>query len=186
MTHTSLAKNQTIIRFLTFITLVTLSGCTPVLHNYAGTTPAFNMQSFFTGKLQAYGMVQNRSGEVIRRFHVDLTGSWEGNKGLLEEDFYYADGKTQRRVWTLIKQDDGSYVGTASDVQGKAVGEAEGFAFNWQYTLAIEVDGETWDIHLNDWLFQLDSSRLINRTKMTKWGFNVGEITLIIEKETQG
>jgi len=35
---------------------------------------------------------------------------------------------------------------------------------------------------LNDWIYQLDESRLINQTEMTKWGFNVGQITLIIEK----
>jgi hypothetical protein len=65
---------------------------------------------------------------------------------------------------------------------GEATGESQGFAFNWRYTLAIEVDGTTWDIDLNDWIYQLDDSRLINQTEMTKWGFNVGQITLIIEK----
>ncbi len=70
----------------------------------------------------------------------------------------------------------------ASDSVGEATGESQGFAFNWRYTLAIEVDGTTWDIDLNDWIYQLDDSRLINQTEMTKWGFNVGQITLIIEK----
>ena len=36
--------------------------------------------------------------------------------------------------------------------------------------------------HLNDWIYQLDESRLINQTEMTKWGFKVGQITLVIEK----
>jgi len=65
---------------------------------------------------------------------------------------------------------------------GEATGVSQGFAFNWRYTLAIEVDGTTWDIDLNDWIYQLDESRLINQTEMTKWGFNVGQITLVIEK----
>ena len=140
------------------------------------------MQSFFNGKLRAYGMVQDRSGKVIRRFHADLLGSWKDKNGTLEEDFYYADGETQRRVWSLSQQDDGSYIGTASDVKQQAHGRAQGFAFNWHYTLALEVDGKIWDIDLNDWLYLLDNSRLINRTEMSKWGFKVGEITLIIEK----
>ena len=65
---------------------------------------------------------------------------------------------------------------------GEAAGESNGFAFNWKYTLAIEVDGTTWDIDLNDWIYQIDDSRLINLTQMTKWGFNVGQIALVIEK----
>jgi len=140
------------------------------------------MKTFFDGKLAAYGMVQNRNGEVIRRFRADLIGSWEGNKGLLEEDFFYDDGETQRRVWNLVKHGNNQYSGVASDSVGEATGESQGFAFNWRYTLAIEVDGTTWDIDLNDWIYQLDDSRLINQTEMTKWGFNVGQITLIIEK----
>ena len=70
----------------------------------------------------------------------------------------------------------------ADDVIGTATGQAHGFAFNWHYTLAVKVDGEIWNIDLNDWIYQLNETRLINRTEMTKWGFKVGEITLIIEK----
>lgn len=160
-----------------------LGGCSSTLVDYRSSQPTFDMQSFFNGKLRAYGMVQDRSGKVIRRFHADLTGRWQGREGILEEDFYYDDGETERRVWSLQKQSDGSYTGTASDVTRQAFGSSQGFAFNWKYTLAIVVDGETWNIDLNDWLYQLDSSRLINRAEMRKWGFKVGEITLVIEKE---
>ncbi|MBT4443116.1 MAG: DUF3833 domain-containing protein [Oceanospirillaceae bacterium] len=159
-----------------------LVGCSANISDYQSTTPAFNMKTFFDGKLAAYGMVQNRDGKVIRRFRADLIGSWEGNKGLLEEDFFYDDGETQRRVWNLMKHGDNNYSGVASDTVGEATGQSQGFAFNWRYTLAIDVDGTTWDIDLNDWIYQLDESRLINQTEMTKWGFNVGQITLIIEK----
>lgn len=162
---------------------IILAGCSSKISDYALNQPKFDMQTFFNGKLRAYGLVQDRSGKVIRRFHVDLLGKWQNNHGILEEFFYYDDGETQQRTWSLTKQADGRYVGSASDVIGKAVGQSQGFAFNWQYTLTINVDNESWDIHLNDWLYQLDDSRLINRTQMSKWGFNVGKVTLIIEKE---
>jgi hypothetical protein len=164
-----------------FLSLL-LIGCNAKISDYKTTTPEFDMKTFFEGKLVAYGMVQDRSGKVTRRFHANLIGSWQENKGLLEEDFFYDDGETQRRVWSLTKHDENHYSGTASDVIGEATGQSQGFAFNWHYTLAIEVDGTTWNIALNDWIYQLDESRLINHTEMTKWGFNVGHITLIIEK----
>jgi len=63
-----------------------LVGCSANISDYQSTTPAFDMKTFFDGKLAAYGMVQNRDGKVIRRFRADLIGSWKGNKGLLEED----------------------------------------------------------------------------------------------------
>ena len=51
-------------------------GCSTNINEYADTTPEFDMKTFFNGNLIAYGMVQNRQGKVIRRFHADLVGSW--------------------------------------------------------------------------------------------------------------
>ena len=65
-----------------------LIGCSAKISDYQSTTPEFDMKTFFDGKLEAYGMVQNRDGKVIRRFRADLIGSWEGKKGVLEEDFF--------------------------------------------------------------------------------------------------
>lgn len=166
---------------LFFIWLL-FTGCSAQLSDYEQSTPSFDMQDFFNGKLKAYGMIQDRSGKVLRRFEADLSGSWQGNEGILDEDFYYDDGEIQKRLWRLTKHPDGHYTGTASDVIGTASGHATGYAFNWHYTLAITVDGRNWNINLNDWLYQLDNKRLINRTEMKKWGFKVGDITLMIEK----
>ncbi|MDP6969432.1 MAG: DUF3833 domain-containing protein [Gammaproteobacteria bacterium] len=172
-----------IYRFVILVVMCTLLySCGTVPGDYKSTTPEFDMALFFNGKLKAYGMVQDRSGKVIRRFHADLTGTWQGDKGRLEEDFWYDDGATQKRVWNLTKHPDNHYSGTADDVVGVATGHSQGFAFNWHYTLTIDVNDTAWDISLDDWMYQLNESRIINRTSMTKWGFKVGEITLIIEK----
>ena len=48
-------------------------------------------------------MFQNRSGEVVKRFHVAMTGTWDGDVGVLDERFTYSDGSTERRVWTLAQ-----------------------------------------------------------------------------------
>jgi len=168
--------------FVFIFMLPILSSCSTTITEYSHTTPKFDMATFFNGPLTAYGMVQDRSGKVIRRFEADLVGSWQGGVGILEEDFLYDDGEEQRRVWYLKKHDGQYYSGTADDVVGSASGQAQGFAFNWHYTMAINVDDKVWNIDLDDWIYQLNETRLINRTVMTKWGFKVGEITLIIEK----
>ena len=170
--------------FLCFIAII-LNGCSATLSNYESSMPEFDMKSFFNGKLSAHGVVQDRSGKVTRRFRADMVGKWQDNQGTLEEDFYYDNGETQRRVWSLTEHENGSYSATADDVTRSASGRGEGFAFNWTYTLAIEVKGKTWNIDFNDWFYQLDDSRLINRAKMTKWGIKVGEVTLLIEKLDQ-
>lgn len=160
-----------------------LMSCGSTIDDYGNTGPAFELDRFFNGELVAYGLVQDRSGQVLRRFRVDMVGRWEGNKGVLEEDFRYDDGKTQRRVWNLKKGADGHYSGTAADVLEPAAGRVRGFALNWRYTLAVPVDGEVWALDFNDWMYLLDEDRLINRAEMSKWGFRVGEVTLWIERK---
>ena len=169
-------------RNLILLFIALLAGCSTPMSYYQNTTPVLKLEEFYNGKLTAYGMVQSRSGEVLRRFRVDMLGRWEGKKGVLEETFFYDDGEQQQRTWYLEKKADGLYGGTADDVVNPAEGQTSGYALNWQYTLSILVDGTTWDIDFDDWMYLLDENRLINRAEMNKWGFTVGEVTLWIEK----
>lgn len=168
--------------FFLILSTVFLMSCNTSLKQYEDSRPAFKLEEFFNGPLRAYGMVQNRSGDVLRRFTVEMTGEWEGNKGTLYEMFYYDDGEQQERIWYLEKLGPNHYGGNASDVVKPANGYTEGFAFNWKYTLAIPVDGKVWDIDFDDWMYLLDDQRLINRAVMKKFGLRVGEVTLWIEK----
>ncbi|WP_375057777.1 DUF3833 domain-containing protein [Zobellella sp. DQSA1] len=160
-----------------------LMSCGSTIDDYGETTPAFELERFFEGELVAYGMVQDRSGKVLRRFKVDMIGRWDGNEGVLEEDFVYDDGETQRRIWYLEKGPGGRYGGTAADVVRPGAGQTRGFALNWRYTLAVPVDGRVWHLDFNDWMYLLDEDRLINRAEMSKWGFRVGEVILWIERK---
>lgn len=164
--------------------LLLLGACagTDVSH-YAKNEPVFDPVQFFSGKTEAWGMFQKRGGEVVKRFHVEITGSAQDGKLTLDERFRYDDGSTQQRVWTLIKQADGSWRGTAGDVVGEAVGHAAGNALNWRYTLLLAVDGKTYEMHMDDWMYQMDQYTMINRTSMSKFGLEVGQVTLFFRKQ---
>lgn len=170
-------------RIFVLLCLMLLTSCSSQsLDNYAETTPAFDMKTFFVGKLVAYGMVQNRQGELIRRFSANIDASWQGEELTLNETFTFDDGEISQRIWTINDLGNGQYQGRANDVKGRANGIAKGAVFRWQYVLPIEVDGTTYDITLDDWLYQISDTHLLNKTAMSKWGFNVGEITLVIHK----
>ncbi|MFN4237338.1 MAG: DUF3833 domain-containing protein [Vogesella sp.] len=162
---------------------VALAGCsTASLEDYRGTKPALDLQTYFNGPITAQGVFQDRSGKVVRRFTVQMTASWQGDTGVLDEHFTYDDGEKQRRVWTLKKQPDGRYTGTADDVVGEASGRTEGFALFWDYTLRLPVDGEVYEVRFDDWMYQLDERTLLNRSVMSKWGVKLGEVTLFFRK----
>ena len=96
------------------------AGCSTVkVADYAGQTPRFDLREYFSGQIVAHGIVQDRFGRVIRRMVVEMTGTWAGETGTLDENFSYSDGRKERRVWTITRRGD-RYVGTASDVVGGA------------------------------------------------------------------
>ena len=173
-------KSKVIIMFMT---LAILGGCsTTEVADYHDEKPVLDVRSYFNGTIDAWGMFQDRSGKVVKRFKVVVDASWKGDVGTLDEHFNYSDGTTQRRVWTITRSADGKYLGRADDVVGDALGEASGNALRWRYVLALPVDGKVYNVSMNDWMYQMDERTLLNRTTMTKFGFRVGEITLSFTK----
>lgn len=159
-----------------------LTACSAGIKEFEGTGPALQLEQFFDGPLVAHGMVQSRSGKVTGRFKAVMTGRWQGNEGVLEEDFYWDDGRHEQRIWYLTKTAANRYEGRAADVVGTAVGTTAGHALNWQYQLNVKTAERELTVTLDDWMYLLDENRMLNRTKMTYFGFHVGDITLYIER----
>jgi hypothetical protein len=160
-----------------------LAGCAaPEPARYAGEKPALDIRRYFDGLVDAWGVFTDRNGAVARRFTVALRGRWNGEQGVLEEDFVFSDGERQRRVWYLTHLGDGRYTGRADDVVGTATGEQRGNALRWNYTLALPVGGRTWHVDFDDWMFLVDERVLLNRATMSKFGIRLGEVTLAFTK----
>ena len=160
-----------------------LAGCastTPA--DYAAEKPVLDLKTYFNGPLMAHGLFTDRSGKVVRRFTVQMTGTWQGNQGTLDERFTYSDGKTERRVWKITDEGQGRYSGRADDVVGVAQGQAAGNALNWRYTLALPVDGKVYEVQFDDWMYLMDERVMLNKAVMSKFGFRLGEVTLSFYK----
>jgi hypothetical protein len=168
--------------FIAAAALCGLVGCASVdVADYRAEQPVLDLARYFDGTVDGWGMFQDRSGKVVKRFHVRIDAKWEGAVGTLDEHFEYADGQTQRRVWTIVKDGD-RYTGTAADVVGRAAGQAQGNALHWNYVLALPVDGQVWNMDMDDWMYLIDEQTLLNRTTMSKFGFRVGEVTLAFRR----
>lgn len=164
-----------------------LAGCaTPVAADYATQQPPLDLRRYFDGRLIAHGLVTDRGGRVLQRFTVRITGTWQGDTGTLDEQFSYADGRREQRVWTLQRHADGRWSGRAADVLGEAQGQSAGNALNWRYTLKLPVDGQVWEIDFDDWMFLVDERVMINRAVMSKFGLRVGEVLLSFRKLAPG
>ena len=161
----------------------TLAGCaSPTADDYAAENPVLDLRRYFNGMLDAWGVFTDRSGKVVRRFTVVMDCRWQGDDGVLDEDFTYSDGTRQRRIWRLKKLADGRYTGRADDVVGEATGQERGNAFNWKYTMALPVDGRIVNVQFDDWMYLMDDKVMLNKAVMSKFGIQLGEVTLSFTK----
>ena len=140
------------------------------------------LRDYFNGTLDAYGVFTDRSDKVVKRFTVVMKGTWNGDEGVLDEDFSYSDGTVQKRIWRLKRLGNGKYSGVADDVVGTADGQQSGNAFNWTYTMALPVDGKVYEVQFDDWMYLMTDKVMLNKATMSKFGFRLGEVTLSFTK----
>jgi hypothetical protein len=97
-----------------------LGGCASQnIDSYAADKPVLDLRQYFNGRLDAYGIFTDRSGAVVKRFTVVMACSWVGDEGVLDEDFRYSDGSTQKRIWRLRHLGGGRYLHSSGRDHGR-------------------------------------------------------------------
>lgn len=165
--------------------LLTLSACSnTTVNHYRENTPKLVPQEFFNGDLTAHGVVKNRAGEVIRYFNATIKAYWHNGIGTLEEKFVFNDGEIQYRTWqlTLDKNNANQFSGTAGDVVGTGRGSFAGNAINMLYVLDVKRENSTIEVTVDDWMWLVDDRTLLNESTLKKFGFKVGSVQIVIEK----
>lgn len=169
---------------LVAVTLLVLTGCSAMkIEDFADTGPEFVPEEYFIGHTKAWGFFQDRFGTVRREFVVDIQGYMDGDVLVLDEDFVYADGETDKRVWRIRHLGDGRYEGEADDIIGTATGERRGKAMRWGYDFDLAVGDQTWRVTFDDWMLRQDEDVMINKTTVSKWGFTLGEVFIFFQKQ---
>jgi len=143
--------------------------------NFEDREPRFVLEDYFAGQTKAWGIFEDRFGNLRREFVVDIDGVWDGRTLTLEEDFTYADGEIDTRIWRIEKVGEHSYRGHADDVIGTAEGRSAGNAFTWKYRVLLPIGGRQVAVTFDDWLFQQDDQAVMNRAKVTIFFFKSPE-----------
>lgn len=176
---------KTIIRkvFFVWIAVMVTSCASSDIKIYSEEQPTMDVRGYFNGPLKGWGFVQDWRGQVVRRFDIDMLGSWDGDTGTLEESFRYYDGEVQERVWTLTRLNDSEFLGQASDVVGFNFGRMSGNMLHMNYQLDVPYKDGSITLTLDDRLWLFNEGVVINKTKMKKFGLTVGHLTVFMKKE---
>ena len=170
---------------LLVVMLAGLAGCARRdVSTLADRQPSLDLAEFFAGQSVAYGIFEDRFGNLQRQFRVNMIGTVDGDTLTLAEDFLYDDGERAERTWSikrLADDADGSlrYEGTASDVPGPASGRISGNALNWEYDVVLNISGREVEVHFDDWIYRQDEGVAINRAFVSKFGIEIGSVTLV-------
>ena len=145
--------------------------------------PKLDLFAFFEGETIAYGIFEDRFGNLKRQFRVNIKGKIDNKTLTLDEDFLYDDGEQAKRIWKIEKKIDNNqkiiYEGQADDVEGKASGSISGNALNWSYDIYLNIKGSDIKVHFNDWIYKQSEDLAINRAYVSKFGINIGSVTLV-------
>lgn len=169
---------------LTFFLLLLIAGCSQTdMKEFQNNTPKLDLFSFFEGDTIAYGIFEDRFGNLKRQFRVNINGKVKNQILTLDEDFLYDDGEQAKRIWKIEKKIDNSqnitYEGQAEDVEGKAFGSISGNTLNWSYDIYLNIKGSNIKVHFNDWIYKQSEDLAINRAYVSKFGINIGSVTLV-------
>ena len=170
--------------FFTLFIILIFTGCSKTdMKEFQNNTPKLDLFSFFEGETIAYGIFEDRFGNLKRQFRVNINGKVDNRILTLDEDFLYDDGEQAKRIWKIEKKIDDNqkivYEGKADDVEGKASGLISGNALNWSYDIYLNIKGSDIKVHFNDWIYKQSKDLAINRAYVSKFGINIGSVTLV-------
>ena len=185
---------MTVLNFIVRLTilgavLIGLTSCAQWLFradisDYSNQRPTLKLEEFFDGRSYAYGIFEDRFGNLKRQFRVRIDGRTDSGRLTLDEQFIYDDGETDRRVWTIENLGpDGSglirYQGRADDINGMATGQISGNVLSWSYDIVLSMSGQELQVRFDDFIYQLNQDIAINRAFVSKWGVEIGSVTLV-------
>ena len=142
----------------------------------------FDFVSFLDGSVVAYGVFEDRFGQLKRRFSAELEGRREGDAVLVEEVLRYDDGEVEHRAWRLEKSARGEFRGTSPDVVGMARGTSGDRRARMVYKLRLKVGERHIVVDLDDRFYVIPGGRVLNRARVSKWGLHIGDVAIVFER----
>ena len=144
----------------------------------------FVPEEFFSGELKASGMFIDRFGNIQKRFSADVSCQPANDGFVLNENFTFDDGTTEKRIWEIQRTSDKSYVGLTDDVKDKAKGTLTNIGLLWRYDFYLELFGRRVLVNFNDKMIMQSSDVVLNHATITKFGLKLGELFISFHRHS--
>lgn len=150
--------------------------------DYAGAAPAFDLRRHLRGPILCEGVIYGPAGRVVARFVAEMEARWDGNRGVLREEFRYDSGATQSREWRLTLGSDGTIRAEADDLVGTGHGQQTGPAAVLNYRIRLPAGAGGHLLDATDWMYLTENGAIINRSQFRKFGIPVAELVATMRR----
>lgn len=148
--------------------------------DYDDSFPIFEIKKHLNGEMVCEGVIFGPLGRVTSSFVADFNVTWDGDVGIIAEEFTYNDGSKQSREWTIALGDDGQFIATAPDVPGQGQGMQSGSTVHMRYPIKLPENVGGHVLKTVDWMYLTPSGMIMNRSQFRKFGFKVAELVATI------
>lgn len=154
---------------ISLVTLLISNSCTILqpkekaveqLDYLKGSSEKMNYRDFFNGKIEGFAIKKDQDGKIINSFKVQINGSWEGNRGVVKNNYIYFDGRKDSRTWLVTIDQDGTYEAIGHDVIKPIRGEQVGNSARASYSLKNDSKSKE-EILFTDKMYLIDNESMI-------------------------
>lgn len=142
------------------------------------------LEEFFQGRTVGEGVFESRIAGIRRPFTVVTHGTWNPKTFTLRlrEDFRFADGERDTKVWFFQKVAENRYIGTRSDVLNPVTVTTGGASIRFDYAARLETESGPVAVRFFDTLTRIDARTLRNTAEVRKYGITVGTVDLTFRR----
>lgn len=151
--------------------------------DYAQSDHQFDIRQVLNGPIECEGVIYGPFGRVTSRFVGDFVASWDGNRGVMREEFRYDSGTVQSREWRLTLGNDGHIKAEAPDVIGVGSGTQMGSAVQLKYKIKLPDEAGGHVLDTVDWMYLAPNGSVVNRSQFRKFGFKVAELVATMRRK---
>jgi hypothetical protein len=155
------------------------------IDQFAGAEPSFRPETYFPGRSEGWGVMQDRFGNLLRQFRIEAYGEWNADDQVLSlhETYTFTDGQVDRLEWQMRPVGGDRYEGTEPRLEGVAEGVRAGNTFHWRYVRRVpQQDGRERTLFFDDWFWLQDDRVLIVRASVRRFRIELATLSVFYRK----
>jgi len=103
----------------------------------------FTLEGFFAGETKAKGTIFSKTVGASRSFNMTTRGTWDGKVLTLIENYQYAAGDREQRVWRFTKTGKGTYTAKSKEILKDATVTIKGRVASFKYQKKLPRPGKS-------------------------------------------